>query len=37
MTFDLERRISPYFGFFFTEFTEFQVDYITMVEDKSIG
>jgi len=32
---DLERRNSPYFAFFFTEF-DFQADYITVVEDRCI-
>jgi len=33
---DLERRNSPYFAFFFTEFDRFQADYITLVEDKPV-
>jgi len=32
---DLERRNSPYFAFF-TESTDFQADYITVVEDRPI-
>jgi len=30
---DLERRNSPYFASFFTDFDSFQADYITVVED----
>jgi len=35
---DLERRNSPYFAFFFTEFGSFTADYIniTVVEDRPI-
>jgi len=33
---DLERRNSPYFAFFFTELTDFQANYITLVEDRPI-
>jgi len=31
---DLERRNSPYFAFFLPNFTYFQADYITVVEDR---
>jgi len=31
---DLERRNSPYFVFFSPNLTDFQVDYITVVEDR---
>jgi len=30
---DLERRNSPYFAFFSPNLTDFQADYITVVED----
>ena len=33
---DLERRNSPYFAFFSRYSTDFQVDYITLVEDRPI-
>jgi len=33
---DLERRNSPYFAFFLRNSTDFQADYITVVEDKPI-
>jgi len=33
---DLERRNSPYFAFFSPNSTDFQVDYITVVEDRPI-
>jgi len=33
---DLERRNSPYFAFFSPNSTDFQADYITVVEDKPI-
>jgi len=33
---DLERRNSPYFSFFLRNSTDFQADYITVVEDKPI-
>jgi len=32
----LERRNSPYFAFFSPKFTDFQADYITVVEDRPI-
>jgi len=31
---DLERRNSPYFAFFSRNSTDFQADYITVVEDR---
>jgi len=31
---DLERRNSPYFAFFSQNSTDFQADYITVVEDR---
>jgi len=31
---DLVSRNSPYFAFFFTNSTDFQADYITVVEDR---
>jgi len=33
---DLERRNGPYFAFFSWNSTDFQADYITVVEDRSI-
>jgi len=33
---DLERRISPHFAFVPLNSTDFQADYITMVEDRPI-
>jgi len=33
---DLERRNSPYFAFFSPNSTDFQADYITVVEDRPI-
>jgi len=33
---DHERRNSPYFGFFLRNSTDFQADYITVVEDRPI-
>jgi len=33
---DLERRNSPYFAFFSPKSTDFQADYITVVEDRPI-
>ena len=33
---DLERRNSLYFAFFSPNLTDFQTDYITVVEDKPI-
>jgi len=33
---DLERRNSPYFAFFLRNSTDFQADYITVVEDNPI-
>jgi len=37
MTFyDLERRNSPYFAFFLRNSTDFQADYMTVVEDRRI-
>jgi len=37
MTFnDLERRSSPYFAFFSSNLTDFQADYITVVEGRPI-
>ena len=33
---DLERRNSPYFALFLRNSTDFQADYITVVEDKPI-
>jgi len=33
---DLERRNSPYFAVFSRNSTDFQVDYITVVEDRPI-
>jgi len=33
---DLERHNSPYFAFFSLNSTYFQVDYITVVEDRPI-
>jgi len=33
---DLERRNSPYFAFFSANSTDFQADYITVVEDRPI-
>ena len=33
---DLERRNSPYLAFFSPNSTDFQADYITVVEDKPI-
>ena len=33
---DLEHRNSPYFAFFSRNSTDFQVDYITVVEDRPI-
>jgi len=33
---DLERRNSPYFAFFSRNSTDFQADYITVVEDRPI-
>jgi len=33
---DLERRNSPYFAFFSRNSTDFQADYITVVEARSI-
>jgi len=33
---DLERRNSPYFAFFPTNLTDFQANYITVVEDRPI-
>jgi len=33
---DLERRNSPYFAFFSRNTTDFQADYITVVEDRPI-
>jgi len=33
---DLERRNSPYFAFFSPNLTDFQADYITVVEAKPI-
>jgi len=33
---DLERRTSPYFAFFTPNSTDFQADYITLVEDRPI-
>jgi len=33
---DLERRNSPYFAFFLRNSTDFQADYMTVVEDTPI-
>ena len=33
---DLERRNSPYFAFFSRNSTDFEADYITVVEDRPI-
>jgi len=33
---DLERRNSPYFAFFSQNLTDFQADYMTVVEDRPI-
>jgi len=33
---DLERRNSPYFAFFSQKSTDFEADYITVVEDRPI-
>jgi len=33
---DLERRNSPYFAFFSRNLTDFEADYITVVEDRPI-
>ena len=33
---DLERRNSPYFAFFLRNSTDFQADYMTVVEDKHV-
>jgi len=33
---DLERRNSPYFAFFSRNSTDFQADYMTVIEDRSI-
>ena len=33
---DLERRNSPYFAFFSWNSTDFQADYVTVVEDRPI-
>jgi len=33
---DLERRNSPYFAFFPPNSTDFQADYITVVEDRPV-
>jgi len=33
---DLERRNGPYFAFFSPNSTDFQTDYITVVEDRLI-
>jgi len=33
---DLKRRNSPYFVFFLRNSTDFQADYITVVEDRPI-
>jgi len=33
---DLERRNSPYFAFFSPNLTDFQADYVTVVEDRPI-
>jgi len=33
---DLERRNSPYFEFFLPNSTDFQTNYITVVEDRPI-
>jgi len=33
---DLERRYSPYFAFFSPNSTDFQADYITLVEDRPV-
>jgi len=33
---DLERRNSPYFAFFQPNLTDFQADYITLVENRPI-
>jgi len=33
---DLERRNSPYFAFFLRNSTDFQADYITVLEDRPI-
>jgi len=33
---DLERRNGPYFAFFSRNSTDFQADYITVVEDRPI-
>jgi len=33
---DLERRTSPYFAFFLQNSTDFQADYMTVVEDRPI-
>jgi len=33
---DLESRNSPYFAFFSLNLTDFQADYITVVEDRPI-
>jgi len=33
---DLERRNSPYFAFFLPNSTDFQADYMTVVEDRPI-
>ena len=33
---DLERRNSPYFAFFSRNSTDFQADFITVVEDRPI-
>ena len=34
---DLERRNSSYFAFFLQNSTDFQADYMTVVEDRPIG
>jgi len=34
---DLKRRNSPYFAYFSRNSTDFQTDYITVVEDRPIG
>jgi len=34
---DLERRNSPHFAFFSQNSTDFQADYITVVEDRAIN
>ena len=33
---DLERRNSPYFAFFLRNSTDFQADYMTVIEDRPI-